>query len=307
MPGWPATTDQAGDRLREILAALGAEVSLGDDGLTVTGIGTSPRRRPRPARRRRADAGRRRRVRAGRRAVVPARHRPPARSRDRPARRARRRAQARWAATPARPPTDSRSGRVRCTAACSSTYDDHRMAHAAAVLGLVVPGIGVEDVATTAKTHPDFVGAWTAMLRVTHADYGELDDHSRFDRPRRRTRPRTKDRPTYDDAVTGFVVTVDRGRYTIRVDGASRRTIVTAMKSRAARPQGRRRRRPGPAGRRRQRGPWNAGPDRRGRASDAPCCGEPPTTPTRSSGSWSPTPTSWSSSPRSRTPSRGRG
>ena len=38
------------------------------------------------------------------------------------------------------------------------------MAQAAAVLGLVVDGIRVENVATTGKTHPDFVGAWAAML-----------------------------------------------------------------------------------------------------------------------------------------------
>jgi 3-phosphoshikimate 1-carboxyvinyltransferase len=50
------------------------------------------------------------------------------------------------------------------TAGVFHTYDDHRMAQAAAVLALVVPGVGIENVATTAKTHPDFVGAWTAML-----------------------------------------------------------------------------------------------------------------------------------------------
>jgi 3-phosphoshikimate 1-carboxyvinyltransferase len=38
------------------------------------------------------------------------------------------------------------------------------MAHAAAVLGLVVPGVEVENIATTGKTLPDFVGMWTAML-----------------------------------------------------------------------------------------------------------------------------------------------
>jgi ribosome biogenesis GTPase / thiamine phosphate phosphatase len=57
------------------------------------------------------------------------------------------------------------------------------------------------------------------------------DDPSRFDRPRRRTRPRTKERPTYDDAVSGFVVTVDRGRFTVRVQDGRERTV-TAMKSR---------------------------------------------------------------------------
>jgi len=57
--------------------------------------------------------------------------------------------------------------------------------------------------------------------------YGELD-HEHYERPRRRTRPRTKERPTYDDAVTAVVVTVDRGRYTLAVDGRR----VMAMKSR---------------------------------------------------------------------------
>ncbi|MFD7920169.1 3-phosphoshikimate 1-carboxyvinyltransferase [Streptomyces sp. NPDC059740] len=44
------------------------------------------------------------------------------------------------------------------------TYDDHRLATAAAILGLAVPGVEVENVATTAKTLPDFPGLWTAML-----------------------------------------------------------------------------------------------------------------------------------------------
>jgi ribosome biogenesis GTPase len=57
-------------------------------------------------------------------------------------------------------------------------------------------------------------------------------DVEHYDRPRRHTRPRTKDRPTYDDAADGVVVTVDRGRYTLLVDGRT----VTAMK---ARPLGR--------------------------------------------------------------------
>jgi len=44
------------------------------------------------------------------------------------------------------------------------SYEDHRMATAGALVGLRVPGVEVEDVATTAKTIPDFVGMWTAML-----------------------------------------------------------------------------------------------------------------------------------------------
>jgi 3-phosphoshikimate 1-carboxyvinyltransferase len=45
-----------------------------------------------------------------------------------------------------------------------ATYDDHRLATAAAVLGLRVPGIEIENVETTAKTLPGFVDMWTGML-----------------------------------------------------------------------------------------------------------------------------------------------
>ena len=49
------------------------------------------------------------------------------------------------------------------------TYADHRMVMAAAVLGLVVPGLVVEDVGTVAKTLPEFTQLWDRMLsgRVT--------------------------------------------------------------------------------------------------------------------------------------------
>ncbi|MEV0230219.1 3-phosphoshikimate 1-carboxyvinyltransferase [Nonomuraea sp. NPDC050786] len=44
------------------------------------------------------------------------------------------------------------------------SYDDHRMATAGAVIGLRVPGVEVENIATTAKTLPEFVQMWTGML-----------------------------------------------------------------------------------------------------------------------------------------------
>ncbi|GED99510.1 3-phosphoshikimate 1-carboxyvinyltransferase [Gordonia crocea] len=44
------------------------------------------------------------------------------------------------------------------------SYADHRMATAGAVIGLCVPGVEVVDIATTAKTMPDFPGMWSAML-----------------------------------------------------------------------------------------------------------------------------------------------
>ncbi|MDG4833162.1 3-phosphoshikimate 1-carboxyvinyltransferase [Solwaraspora sp. WMMD1047] len=45
-----------------------------------------------------------------------------------------------------------------------ATYDDHRMAHAGAVLGLAVPGISLTDVACTSKTLPEFPALWSAMV-----------------------------------------------------------------------------------------------------------------------------------------------
>jgi 3-phosphoshikimate 1-carboxyvinyltransferase len=44
------------------------------------------------------------------------------------------------------------------------TYDDHRLATAGAVLGLVIPDIEVENIATTRKTLPDFPGLWSSLL-----------------------------------------------------------------------------------------------------------------------------------------------
>jgi 3-phosphoshikimate 1-carboxyvinyltransferase len=43
------------------------------------------------------------------------------------------------------------------------TYDDHRMAHAAAVLGLLVDSLEIENIATTAKTLPEFPDLWSEL------------------------------------------------------------------------------------------------------------------------------------------------
>ena len=44
------------------------------------------------------------------------------------------------------------------------SYADHRMATAGAIIGLRVPGVEVDDIATTAKTMPDFPQLWAGML-----------------------------------------------------------------------------------------------------------------------------------------------
>jgi 3-phosphoshikimate 1-carboxyvinyltransferase len=51
-------------------------------------------------------------------------------------------------------------------AAVWQTYHDHRMATAGALVGLRVPGLRVVDVATTAKTLPGFDAMWARMLEV---------------------------------------------------------------------------------------------------------------------------------------------
>jgi 3-phosphoshikimate 1-carboxyvinyltransferase len=48
------------------------------------------------------------------------------------------------------------------------TYADHRMAHAAAVIGLAVPGVVLSDVSCTSKTMPTFPAVWTNMVTVNH-------------------------------------------------------------------------------------------------------------------------------------------
>jgi 3-phosphoshikimate 1-carboxyvinyltransferase len=44
------------------------------------------------------------------------------------------------------------------------TYADHRMAHAGVIVGAVVPGVLVENVATTSKTFPDFARFWSGLF-----------------------------------------------------------------------------------------------------------------------------------------------
>ena len=64
------------------------------------------------------------------------------------------------------------------------TYADHRMVMFAAVLGLAVDGVLVEDVATAAKTVPDFVQrrCWAAM--AGHAEPVRPERHAEPVRPR---------------------------------------------------------------------------------------------------------------------------
>jgi len=61
-------------------------------------------------------------------------------------------------------------------------------------------------------------------------DYDESDVRIRPNR--RGSRPRTKDRPAHLDAVSAFVVGVDRGRYRVLVGEGRDERPVTAMRAR---------------------------------------------------------------------------
>ncbi len=141
-----------------------------------------------------------------------------------------------------RPPTGCTSGPGALHGGVFHTYDDHRLAQAAAVLGLVVPGDRGGRHRDDGQDVPRLRRGVGGDAGVSPRAIGE-DDFDSYDRPRRHTRPRTKDRPSYPDAVSGFVVTVDRGRFTVRV--GDRRGGAQRLRGQgtAARTQGCRRRR----------------------------------------------------------------
>ncbi|WP_395725180.1 3-phosphoshikimate 1-carboxyvinyltransferase [Nakamurella sp.] len=163
VPHWPAATTQAGDAIRGLLTAMGVSVDLGPDGLTVTG----------PAALRGLDADLHD---VGELTPTVA-------------------AIALFAEGPSRltgighlrgHETDRLAALAQDIAAVGGrvaehadgltihpgplhggewgAFADHRMATAGAIVGLRVPGVLVDDVATTAKTLPGFEAMWTRML-----------------------------------------------------------------------------------------------------------------------------------------------
>ena len=163
VPGWPRSTTQAGDALRELLVSMGGTAELGEDGLGISGTGRVGG----------IDAdlhevGELTPVLAALAALGdgPSYLRGIGHVRGHETNRLGALATelgALGADVRQRPdgleirPRPLRSGTFH-------TYADHRMAQAGALLGLAVPGILVEDIATTAKTLPDFVGMWRSML-----------------------------------------------------------------------------------------------------------------------------------------------
>lgn len=161
--GWPRSSLQPVDTLRTLLQRMGGQLTLGTDGLTVRGTGVihgldadlSEVSEFTPVLAALAALG-----------DAPSRLRGVAHIRghetDRLA------ALARELAALGADVTESADGleiRPRpLRGGTFGTYADHRMAHAAAVLGLAVPGIRLDDVSCTSKTMPEFPALWSTMV-----------------------------------------------------------------------------------------------------------------------------------------------
>jgi 3-phosphoshikimate 1-carboxyvinyltransferase len=161
--GWPRSSAQPVDRLRALLGQMGGEVTLGTDGLTVRGTG-----RIHGLDADLSDVSELTPVLTALAALAdsPSRLRGVAHIRSHETDRIA--ALARELKTLGADVTESHDGleiRPRpLRGAVFQTYDDHRMAHAAAVIGLTVPGVELADVACTSKTLPEFPALWSSMV-----------------------------------------------------------------------------------------------------------------------------------------------
>ncbi|ROP32195.1 3-phosphoshikimate 1-carboxyvinyltransferase [Couchioplanes caeruleus] len=163
LAGWPRESWQPVGALAELLTGLGAEVSQDDDGLTVRGTGTlhgidadlSEVSELTPVVAALATL-----------ASSPSSLRGVAHIRghetDRIAALARELTKAGAGVVEHPDGLDITPRPLRATT--FETYADHRMAHAAAVIGLAVGGIDLTDVACTSKTLPEFPELWAGLV-----------------------------------------------------------------------------------------------------------------------------------------------
>ncbi|WP_338686375.1 3-phosphoshikimate 1-carboxyvinyltransferase [Streptomyces acidiscabies] len=163
VPDWPKRTTQPGDALREIFTAMGGSCDLTDEGLTFTGTGKIHGID--------VDLGDVGELTPGIAAVAALADSP---STLRGVAHLRLHETDRLAALTKE--INELGGDVTETAdglhirprplhgGTFHTYDDHRMATAGTIIGLAVKGVEIENVATTAKTLPDFPEMWTGML-----------------------------------------------------------------------------------------------------------------------------------------------
>ena len=163
VPGWPATTTQAGDELRDLLIRMGGEVVQDESELTVRGTGTITgidadlRNFPELAT-----------VIAALAALADGPSRLTGLAHTRGHETDRLAALSTEINRLGGAATDSADG-LHITpqplhGGVWEAYADHRMATAGAVIGLVVEDVQVDDIGTTGKTLPDFAGMWSRML-----------------------------------------------------------------------------------------------------------------------------------------------
>jgi 3-phosphoshikimate 1-carboxyvinyltransferase len=163
LAGWPAESCQPVGRVAELLTQLGAEVSQGADGLTVRGSGRLHGIT--------ADLSEVSELTPVLSALAALADSP---SEFRGVEHIRGHETDRLAALAAEltklgaAVTEFRDGlRIEprpLRAASFETYADHRMAHAAAVIGLAVPGVELTDVACVSKTLPEFPELWAGLV-----------------------------------------------------------------------------------------------------------------------------------------------
>jgi 3-phosphoshikimate 1-carboxyvinyltransferase len=164
IPGWPASTDQAGDEIRDILQRTGCSVSLDDRGLTVSGAAALSgvdidlhdvsELTPTVAALATLAEG-------------PSRLRGVAHIRGHETDRLLAlETEIRGLGGDAEQTEDGLIIRPRPVHGGTwHAYADHRMATAGAIIGLRVRGVEVDDIGCTSKTLPDFPGMWAGMLQ----------------------------------------------------------------------------------------------------------------------------------------------
>ncbi|WP_328842292.1 3-phosphoshikimate 1-carboxyvinyltransferase [Nakamurella leprariae] len=163
VPDWPSSTTQAGDAIRDVLTQMGAEVALDDDGLTVTG----------PDRLQGVDLDLRDvgELTPTIAALTLFADRP---SKLRGIGHLRGHETDRLAALAGNiialggsvtEHADALTVRPhRLHGGGWRAHADHRMATAGAIVGLLVPGVQVDDIDTTAKTLPGFAPLWADLV-----------------------------------------------------------------------------------------------------------------------------------------------
>ncbi|KRE35472.1 3-phosphoshikimate 1-carboxyvinyltransferase [Janibacter sp. Soil728] len=165
VPDWPTHTTQAGDRIRDVLEQMGAEVSLDSRTLTVTGDG-----RPRGIDIDLHDAAELTPVVAALAACAEGRSWIRGVGHIRGHETDRIAALSRELAGLGIGVTELEDGLQIDPAPLRGntfhTYADHRMVMAGAVVGLRAPGTIVQDPGTVGKTLPEFVQLWESMLEA---------------------------------------------------------------------------------------------------------------------------------------------